>query len=351
MTDRPAPGSAPAVGVRCSAGLWAEVEAQIHQSDHDEHGGALLCGVAHGHRKGVQLLASRFVPAIDGIDYVRGMKGHRALTPAFIRRVIRVAEPETLACLFVHGHGRGSSVSFSEIDYESHERGYPALLEISGQIIGALVLASHAVAGDVWIPNTGRAEVSNLTVIGHNIAMLDPAPVKVGARRPEDDRQARLFGDRGQYILRQTRVGVVGVGGAGMLAVEWLTRMGVGQIVVIDEDRVELTNLTRLPGATRFDAHSFLTAPNRPGWLRRLGQRCATPKVRVARRLARQAGQGTKVFDYRSDVRAKDAAMALTDCDFIVLAADTAPARHLVNIISHQYLVPAIQVGVRDPGG
>ena len=32
-----------------------------------------------------------------------------------------------------------------------------------------------------------------------------------------------------------------------------------------------------------------------------------------------------------------------------MLAADTATARHLVNIISHQYLIPMIQLGVKIP--
>ena len=349
MTSRhPLIGSAPDVSVRCGATLWAEVTSHVHQADGDEHGGALLCGIATG-GSGTRLLANRFIPAIDGVVYVPGAVGHRALTASFIRRTTRIAAERNLACLFLHGHGRGDTVAFSTVDLASHERGYPALLDITNQVVGALVLASHAVAGDIWLPGGGRAEVATATVLADNVLTLTPARQHVAGHRHQDDRQARLFGDRGQAILRRSKVGVVGVGGAGMLAVEWLTRLGVGHLVVVDPDRVEVTNLTRLPGATRWDARALLTAPGRPQWMQTFGNRIATPKVRIARRLARHAGQGTTVTPFATDVRDPGAATALTDCDYLILAADTAIARQLVNVISHQYLIPAIQVGIKIP--
>ncbi len=302
----------------------------------------------HGGR-GTRLLANRFIPAIDGADYVPGTLGHRALTASFIRRTTRIAAERNLACLFLHGHGPGDTVAFSTVDLASHERGYPALLDITNQVVGALVLASHAVAGDIWLPGAGRADVATTTVLGENILTFAPAPQRIEGHRHQDDRQARLFGDPGQAILRRSKVGVVGVGGAGMLAVEWLARLGVGHLVAVDPDRVELTNLTRLPGATRWYARALLTTPGQPHWMQTFGRRIAIPKVRIARRLARHAGQGTTVTAFATDVRDPEAATALTDCDYLILAADTATARHLVNIISYQYLIPTIQVGVKIP--
>lgn len=66
-----------------------------------------------------------------------------------------------------------------------------------------------------------------------------------------------------------------GVGGAGMLATEFLSRLGVGELVVVDSDKVEITNLTRLPGALRRDARAILTHPDRPRWARKLGGKIA----------------------------------------------------------------------------
>jgi len=336
------------VSLRADEALWHSVTSHILQPDRDEHGGALLCGVAVDSAGSRRLLARRFVAATDGVDYVPGTRGYRLLAATFIRRVVLEARAEGLVCLLVHGHGKGDSVGFSKTDFASHERGYPSLVDIAGQSVGALVLASHAAAGDIWNVDGTRDTLDVTTVMGPVITRLTPEPVRLAhAARAEDDRQARLFGAAGQQILRRCRIGVVGAGGAGMLAIEMLSRLGVGELVVIDPDKVELTNLNRLPGALRRDAAASLTHPDRPHWLRAIGHRLARHKVHLATRLARRAGQGTRVTALATNVIDRRAAAALTECDYIVLAADTATARNLVNVIAHQYLIPVVQVGTK----
>jgi len=336
------------VSLRIGEQLWDAMTGHIHQPDRDEHGGALLCGVATDPGGKRRLLARSFVVAVDGVDYVPGTRGYRQLKAAFIRKVVLQAREEGLVCLLVHGHGAGDRVAFSGTDFASHERGYPALVDIAGQSVGALVLASHAVAGDIWNVDGTRDTLDVAVVVGRNITRLTPSPLPSAQTiRAEDDRQARLFGATGQDILRSARVGVVGGGGAGMIAVEMLSRLGTGELVVIDPDKVELTNLSRLPGALRRDACAVLTHPNRPAWVRKIGHRLSIHKVKLAKRLARRAGQGTRVLAFPTNVNHSDAAAALLECDYIVLAADSPTARHLVNVIAHQYLIPVLQVGAK----
>lgn len=52
----------------------------------------------------------------------------------------------------------------------------------------------------------------------------------------------------------QLTVGVVGCGGTGSAVVQLLNRLGVGRMIVIDDDVVEVSNLNRLHGATMQDA-------------------------------------------------------------------------------------------------
>jgi hypothetical protein len=68
-----------------------------------------------------------------------------------------------------------------------------------------------------------------------------------------------------------------------------MARLGVGHLVVVDPQRVDITNLPRLPESTRRDAMTWLTAADRPAVLQRLGRRVATSKVRLAERVARRA--------------------------------------------------------------
>lgn len=53
------------------------------------------------------------------------------------------------------------------------------------------------------------------------------------------------IGPEGLEVLRRSTVAVLGVGGVGSIAVEALARTGVGRIVMIDKDIVDITNVNR----------------------------------------------------------------------------------------------------------
>ena len=324
---------------------WLQLHRHLFPGDHDEHGAALLCGVARSER-GVRLLVRDVVLAQDGVDFGPGTRGYRLLTAAFVTRTVRRARDEQLVYLAVHNHGGTTSVGFSQPDLASHDRGYPTLLKVSKQTVGALVLAEKAVAGDIWLQNGRREQLVRTVVIGSRLDVLTPEPDTtepvVAARY---HRQSLIFGPAGQAILGRAKVAVVGAGGVGMLLVQMLARLGVGHLVVVDPDRVDPTNLPRLPEATRLDAMEYLDRDGIPTVLRNAARRFAARKVRVARRIARRANPKITFEGIVGDVADDAVARRITDCDFILLAADTMLARDVVNQISHQYLIPTLQVG------
>ncbi len=66
-------------------------------------------------------------------------------------------------------------------------------------------------------------------------------------------RQIPMFGEAGQKKIEAERVGIVGLGGIGSQVAQALVLSGVRQIGIIDDDRVEETNLNRLIGASPAD--------------------------------------------------------------------------------------------------
>ena len=55
-------------------------------------------------------------------------------------------------------------------------------------------------------------------------------------------------------MLRALHVAVTGLGGTGSVTFAQLVHLGIGQITVIDGDRVETANISRIFGATAGDA-------------------------------------------------------------------------------------------------
>ncbi|UOY94120.1 tRNA threonylcarbamoyladenosine dehydratase [Ectobacillus sp. JY-23] len=58
-------------------------------------------------------------------------------------------------------------------------------------------------------------------------------------------RNELAFGKEGLEILKNSTVGVLGIGGVGSFSAESLARSGVGRLVLVDKDVVDITNVNR----------------------------------------------------------------------------------------------------------
>lgn len=308
--------------------MWQDLATHLFRVVPDEHGAVILADLAPGPR-GQRLLGRELLLAADGIDYVAGTTGYRALSAEFVRDAAVRARDKKLAYLAAHNHFGTTHVGFSAVDMASHERGYPALRQITQQIVGGVVFTPGAAAGDLWLPDHNRVPLAEVVIPDNNVLRLRPRPATLPVADSRYDRQARLFGDHGQETLRCLRVAVVGLGGVGSLLVELLARLGVGHLVLIDNDTVDETNLPRLVAAAREDV--------------------GKPKTTPASRNARRANPAIKLTFMNDRAESLDARSAIGTCDWIFLAADTNSARHWVNDTVHDRLIPATQIGVKIP--
>jgi molybdopterin/thiamine biosynthesis adenylyltransferase/proteasome lid subunit RPN8/RPN11 len=134
------------------------------------------------------------------------------------------------------------------------------------------------------------------------------------------DRQIRAFGREGQALLGALRVGIVGAGGTGSTVFEQVARLGVREIVVIDDDVLTYSNLTRIheSGSAQVDA----------------------AKVAIAAESAARIGLGTKVTAIQGRITALEAAKALRGCDVVFGCTDDNRGRAVLSRLAYWYLIP-----------
>lgn len=312
----------------------AELMAHLFPGDGDEHGAVLHAGVVQDGNR-MRLLVRGVFAARPGSDYVAGQFGYRALHPSFIHRHITACRDQRLAYLAVHNHDCDDRVGFSRVDLASHERGYPALLDIGkGVPVGALVVGRSSMQADIWTDDGMRRTLNEARVVGPTVRRIYPAPPHSSNKEIDEsfDRQIRMFGQSGQIELTRARVAVIGLGGIGSLVCEYLARLGVGEILAVDPDYLETSNLSRVVGATRMDVS------------------CGRSKVEIAVRHAAEAS-ATNIIPVAADVAIESVALQLRGCDYLFLAADSMRARLVFNALVHQYLIPGVQLGAKVRAG
>ncbi|WNL44001.1 molybdopterin-synthase adenylyltransferase MoeB [Dyella sp. BiH032] len=153
-------------------------------------------------------------------------------------------------------------------------------------------------------------------------------------------RQLRLpqVGEAGQARLGAAKIVLLGAGGLGAPAALYLAAAGMGQLTLIDDDRVERSNLHR----------QVIHADARVGMAKtesaRLALNALNPRVRIETREER--------------LRADNVERLLAGHDLIIDGADNFPARYLVAAASRQLGLPMVygaverftgQVSVFDP--
>ena len=313
--------------VSVTAADYAALAAHLHRGDDDEHAAFCYAGVA-GHGSNGRLLVRRIVPVPDEDFPLSGGDGYRCITARAVARAAVEADAEGMCLVWVHNHpGSVTSVALSTQDHRTAARVHPVLADLTDhRPVAALVLGSGSGGGEVWSA-AGQQPVRVIRVIGSPIVELYPEPPGGTACDDRFARQVLMFGQAGQRRLRELTVAIVGAGGGGSLIAQSLAHLGVGGIILIDHDTVKRLNLSRIAGATPKDVGKL--------------------KVDVVARLIRSIDPSITITAFSGDVTYAEDAKAITTADVVFLATDTAFARHAVNLICHQYLIPFFQVGAK----
>ena len=142
------------------------------------------------------------------------------------------------------------------------------------------------------------------------------------------------------------KVGIVGLGGGGSLINEWLSKLGVGEIVAIDYDKLEPSNHPRVICTKRSDSPKWLVNSKVP-LFQKIGLFFSKYKVHIAKRVAKRANPKIIYKAIIGNILNENVALKLKDADFIFLATDNITSRNVFNSLIHQYLIPGAQIGAK----
>ncbi len=260
-------------------------------------------------------------------DHISASARHVTWNTRSFVKISKRAKEENLIPGIVHSHPGGFD-AFSEQD-DINELDLYRLLRnrngIGAQMVSMIQVGEALYRARVWTGETRPQQAQRVTVIGSGINIYD---MRGREQSLALDRQALAFGDEVNTRLRQLTVGVVGCGGTGSAVVHLLNRLGVGQLVVIDNDEVEVSNLNRLHGATMEDA------------------RKKAAKVHVVSDEVVRTGLGVDIRPIKGWVDSPDGRDALKSCDVIFGCTDDHTGRIFLNRLAHFYLIPVIDVGL-----
>jgi hypothetical protein len=199
--------------------------------------------------------------------------------------------------------------------------------KMPGRKFGSLVIGMHGYDGRAWLGDS--FEELELRPIGEKIKLpqwANSRPLN-GYADHTYDRQVRALGAAGQRALSTLKVAVVGLGGTGSQVAQQLAHLGVAELMLIDDDRVEASNLPRLAGTTWWDA---------------LFHR---KKSTVARRQARRLRRDIRLTT-AGNLRSSNALTLLSNVDLIVGCVDNDGARLVLTELAAAHLIPYLDIGV-----
>ena len=125
------------------------------------------------------------------------------------------------------------------------------------------------------------------------------------------------IGTLGQIKIREAKVLIIGMGGLGCPATEFLTRSGIGTLGIVDDDKVALSNIHRQTLYTEKDINKL--------------------KVRIAKKRLNKINPKTKIniFNYRlNEVKFSK---IIKNYDYIIDGTDNFESKFLINDISLKY--------------
>ena len=143
------------------------------------------------------------------------------------------------------------------------------------------------------------------------------------------DRSIKALGlDTMRKISNHQTITIVGVGGLGSIVAEHLIHMGFNSINLVDFDKLELSNMNRIVGATYKQAEDGIL------------------KVEAIKQHLLSINPKADVKTYSKDIFENDMNIVIAKSDWVIMATDNHASRFHLQDLCFKYFVPFIASGV-----
>ncbi|MGC4101103.1 ThiF family adenylyltransferase [Ferruginibacter sp.] len=263
---------------------------------------------------------------IDDKNYIEDGSVGARINSAAIRSAMQSALDSSSGIFHVHMHDHTGKPGLSYTDRKE----IPDVIDsfynvVPNQAHGLIILSQNSAIAEVKLhEKRHRIIPESISIVGYPMKSIFLFPIK-HVKSNLYDRQSFL-GPDSQMFFENVKVGIVGFGGGGSHVGQQLAHIGIKNVTVFDDDKIEHTNMNRLIG----------------GWFSDIKNKML--KTSIAKRLFKKIlpSSNIKCINDKWQNKPED----LQECDFIVGGVDTFIGREQLEAECRRYLIPYLDIGM-----
>lgn len=306
---------------------YFQVKNHLLKEDGNERVAFIICGRSFVKGKEERFLTKE-VHILPDSDLLSSELNQVSWNNIHFIKILKRAELKNFAVIIIHNHPTGYSI-FSTLDNVGEYNLFKLAFNRNGgdkSHASLIMMPDGSIFGRVWKPNLSYKSISIIRIIGKSVKLYYPDR-STSYKSPEAfNRQQIAFGNSLVQDLSKLKISIIGAGATGSATALLLTRLGVGELCIIDKDIVEESNLNRLHGTKLEDVGKY--------------------KVDVLKKYIEKIGLGTKILVEKKWVSAKKCIDHLKTSDVIFGCTDDHAGRILLNRFAYFYLTPVIDMGL-----
>jgi molybdopterin/thiamine biosynthesis adenylyltransferase len=272
------------------------------------------------------IYATDYIP-VDDSDYIRDKYVGASISSTAIRKAMQIVLDKNCGCFHIHLHDHKGNPSPSRTDLTG---GVPQIIDSflsvdDSQLHGMAILSADSIYVDI----KGKEQKG---FVKPKISSFVGYPMKFHFNESRKTKSSDIFkrqsflGSESSFLFDNVKVGIIGFGGGGSHIGQQLAHIGIKNLTIFDDDKIEASNLNRLIG----------------GWYSDIAK--STQKVKIAERLIKKILPKSK--PNLVPEKWQNQPELLQQCDIIVGCVDSLIGRRELEAECRRHLIPYIDIGM-----